>query len=420
MKLDKRIKIFWQILLILSFTSCYDEPVAPIKEGKQVFVYMIADNNLDYFAISDINEMEQGLLNTCNPDGEILVYVDRGNNGSPSHPYLMRIIPDSTLEVVSEILKVYPEQNSTDLDVFTEVLRDVDEITGIPYESRGLVMWSHGNSWLPPEVSLYSDRDKILDTTTVIHSKLKSFGLDENIANSSGYSEMDVIEMGKSLMPYKFDIILFDACFMGAIEVLYELKDVCDFIISSPTEILSAGFPYDQIIPDLLNNDFNAADVAQNKYSFYLKQNGILKSSSVSLVSTHNLELLASFFRNEFSKSVGIVNISQKGVLYNKDSLQQFDRLESEILFDMYDFVSKVCKANSCDNMKKEFDKVWNKSVIMSEHTPFMFGTLSLENCNGLSMYIPQNYDSREIINEYYKKYKWYEDSNIGNVFTDF
>ena len=123
--------LFIAILLLGCTKQDYPSPMQP---GRQVLVYMIADNNLDYFAVSDINEMEHGMLNLGGITGELLVYIDRGNNGSPAHPYLMRIVPDSSQQVVSEIIKVYPEQNSADPAVFSKVIIDVDDITDVPFE----------------------------------------------------------------------------------------------------------------------------------------------------------------------------------------------------------------------------------------------------------------------------------------------
>lgn len=101
---------------------------------------------------------------------------------------------------------------------------------------------------------------------------------------------------------------------------------------------------------------------------------------------------------------------------FNVDSLQQFDRLYAEFLFDMYDFTMRVCDNNDLADLQREFNTIWQKTVVMSAHTPYMFGTLSLENCNGLSMYLPQQYESRKDINEYYKKYKWYKESGLCNA----
>lgn len=408
---------FFLITLLLGCSK--EDHFISKQAGRQVLIYMIADNNLDYFAISDINEMEQGLLNAGDITGELLVYIDRGNNGSPSHPYLLRIVPDSSKQVVSDIIKVYPEQNSADPTVFSNVLTDIESITDVPFESKGLVMWSHGNSWLPPEVSLYSDRDKILDTIAVNnYGGLKSFGLDENIDNSRYYEEMDIIDMANVLSPYKYDFILFDACFMASIEVLYELKDVCDYIISSPTEILSAGFPYDDIAPELLSTPFCASSVANKKFTFYSGQRAILSSSSVSVVETQSLVQLASFIKQSISSSIHKVDISKPNTKYYVDSLQQFERLQAELLFDMYDFFERLCISHNQVELKGMFNSIWHETVVVSEHTPFMFGTLSLESCNGVSMYLPQEYETRKALNEYYKNFKWYEDSNLGSIFS--
>ncbi len=364
-------------------------------------VYMIADNNLDYFAMNDINEMEQGIAHADTSNSEVLVFIDRGANGKPSHPYLMKIVPDTTSQIKSEILKVYPEINSANAQTLQQVLSDVDELTPIRYQSKGLVLWSHGNAWLPPEVSLYSDRDKIVDTTSL--KKLKSFGLDEDFSDENQHKEMDIVEMAHVLSAYHFDYILFDACFMGTIEVAYELKDICDYIIGSPTEILSAGFPYHHIMPDLLANHFNPTTIARQKHEYYLAQKGILSSSSVSVVKTSQLEELASFYRTQFAKEVSNINISKEETLYHKDSLQQFDRLKAEFLFDLYHFTKKICESNQATALFSNFKSIWDETVIYQAHTPLIFGTLSLENCNGLSAYLPQSYETRKEIEKYYK-----------------
>ncbi len=405
------------LLLIVFISSCekdYNEPLQ--KQGRQLLVYMIADNNLDYFAINDINEMEQGLADTGTANNEVLVFIDRGANGKPSHPYLMRIVPDTTSQIKSEILKVYPEMNSANAQTLARVLSDMGELTGRQYQSKGLVLWSHGNAWLPPEVSLYSDRDKIVDTTSV--KKLKSFGLDENFPKANQHKEMDIKEMANVLSGYHFHYLLFDACFMGTIEVAYELKNVCDYIISSPTEVLSAGFPYHQIMPGLLANNFDPLFIARQKHEFYLAQKGILSSSSVSVIKTSNLGELASFYRTQFAKKISNIDISKEGALYNKNNLQQFDRLKVEFLFDLYDFTQKACEHNKQTDLFSNFKTIWDKTVIYEAHTPFILGALSLEKCNGLSVYIPQFYETRKEIEQYYKNLLWYEASNSKAIFS--
>ena len=407
------------LCIIIAFTSCQHEELELKSErGRQVLVYMIADNNLDYFAVRDINEMERGMGKDS--DSELFVYIDRGVNGKPSHPYLLKIISDTTENIVSKIILTYPEQNSADPKVLEQVIKDVSEISKNKNPPKGLVLWSHGNAWLPPAISLYSDRDKIIDTTTNV-SSIKSFGYDETLLDTeSGHREMDIIELAETLSPYHFDFILFDACYMGTIEVAYELKDVCNYIICSPTEILSDGFPYDKIVNKLFSQPLQFKAIAEDQHSYYNSQKGILKSAAICVVKTDGLDNLSTFFNNEFTNSISNISIEKKNLSYTKDSLQQFDRLGAEFLFDMEDFVSRICKQKNKMMLLNEFHKCWHETVIYEKHTKSIVGSLELKSCNGLSIYIPQNYPSREKIKEYYKKLSWYEASNSSKLFLHF
>jgi len=43
----------------------------------------------------------------------------------------------------------------------------------------------------------------------------------------------------------KFDLVAFDACMPGSVEVLYQLRDACDFMVGSPETTPISGFNYD-------------------------------------------------------------------------------------------------------------------------------------------------------------------------------
>lgn len=184
--IHKFLHLLTYISVILMIKGCTDKSNYQSKENKRVvLVYMVADNNLDYFAIEDINEMEEGLMES--PDEDLIVYLDRGMGGSPSHPYLLKINPDSTEQIVSKIIMTYPEQISTNKAVFDRVLKDAFSL--YEHNKKALVLWSHGNAWLPKDVSILSNRDKILDDTT------KSYALDE----SNGENRMDIIELADTI-----------------------------------------------------------------------------------------------------------------------------------------------------------------------------------------------------------------------------
>lgn len=407
---------------VLTLVTCQDsdemKEVPSERLGRRILIYMVADNNLDYFAIRNINEMEEGLFYTKNPIGEIWIYIDRGEQGSPSHPYLMKLKADTTTTVASRIFRTYPEQNSASPKVLKEVLDDVRKLSSKSVEKEGLVLWSHGNAWLPQSVSLYSDRDKLLSGTKTIQKTGKkeksSFGIDDvTIAGelTGSPKEMDIKELANTLKDEYFEFILFDACFMGAIEVVYELKDSANYIIASPTEILSFGFPYRYIIPTLLTENSSLIDVAKQKREFYTKLKGALKSSSVTVVDTKILPVLSEFLKEYFVKKLGFIDITEKGKLYSLKHLQQFDRLGADYLFDMKSFIEKVYTDRKENEEKHKFINLWRKVVSYESHTPYFMGALELKECGGLSMYILQNKPKRKKTNEYYKTLKWYKDT---------
>ena len=64
------------------------------------------------------------------------------------------------------------------------------------------------------------------------------------------------------------EYILFDACYMSSVEVAYELKDVTHYLIASPTEVISYGFPYITMGKHLLGTP-NYKGIADSFISFY-------------------------------------------------------------------------------------------------------------------------------------------------------
>lgn len=66
----------------------------------------------------------------------------------------------------------------------------------------------------------------------------------------------------------KFDLVAFDACMPGSIEVLYQLRDACDFMVGSPETTPINGFNYDAMARFMARNsaflpDQFAIDIAE-------------------------------------------------------------------------------------------------------------------------------------------------------------
>ncbi len=409
------LKIVFSISFILIFTSCKNElETLKITKSRFVLVYMIADNDLDYFAIQNINDMELGFK--ANENGDLFVYIDRASNTLPSHPYLLKISHDTTNVVTSKIVQTYPEQNSSDANILKKVLSDALLASDKTYSSMGLVLWSHGSAWLPSGTSLYSNRGDIFDSVSQ-SNRQKSFGLDFQTQSKYAVNEeMDIKSLAEVLDNYKFEFILFDACFMASVEVAYELRNSNKYFIASPIEVLSSGFPYNIIVPQLFKDELDPKSIAQSYYNYYSNQKGILNSGAVCAINSSELNELARVVNELCSKS-GTVQIDRLSNTLNIDSIQQYDRLKVGVLFDLKQFLGIESSAIGDEVLKTSIGGIWDKTIIAEYHTSNVLGTLSLKNCNGLSTFLPHKTSIN--VNNYYKTLSWYKASGYNKVFLD-
>lgn len=63
--------------------------------------------------------------------------------------------------------------------------------------------------------------------------------------------------------------MLFDACYMQSVEVIYQLRDRTDYFIGSPTEIPGPGAPYEAVVPALFSQDKPEINIAESYYTVY-------------------------------------------------------------------------------------------------------------------------------------------------------
>jgi len=348
------------VFFLFSFNSCHKHEVLKKDDpiSRTILVYMAADNDISEDAYADLEEMKQGF---AAKGTNLIVFIDPADDA----PQILEITPEG-----SKTVKVYPEFNSADAVKMGQVLSEM--ISMYPAREYGLILWSHGTSWLPAG------------------SRLRSFGHDSG-------KQMNIPDLANNL-PVHFDFILFDACLMGSVEVAYELKDKTDYIIASPTETIAEGFPYDRIIPRLIQPkiDFNA--VAQSYFDYYNVQQGAYRSATISVVETRYLPELAYSLKELFENNA--VNLQT----FDRTSVQRLDVFDEQYVFDLSDFVDKLFP----DANKTDFMVQLNRVVRYKNHTPQFLLEYHINTCCGLSCYIP--HPARNDLTAYYKTLKWYND----------
>ncbi|MEG1665162.1 MAG: clostripain-related cysteine peptidase [Mucinivorans sp.] len=398
------------LLIISLLISCRSEPQTEPEpqpsEGRTVLMYIIADNNLESFAIDDINEMEAAWAGSMGPKDNILVFLNRSHGRNQ----LYKIVEDNNIyNMSSPVIKDYPEEmDPTDPAVLRAVIDDVQRM--YPSKSYGLGMWSHGSGWVPsgdvPLESPQPEQKKIsrLDFAEPSMPEPKE-GTSYVIGITNRFRRsMEIDQMAKVLSGLHFDFIFFDACYMGSVELAYELRHVCDYLVSSVAEIVVKGAPYDLVAADMVRLPTREAVVtlATKYYNHCQAQSGNDQSSTISVVESSKLETVA----QELKK---IVTPNPRVPI---NSIQQFGRSDYVgIYHDLDDFVKQTWGTMAT----AQFSAALNQAVIYKAATAKMFQFLDIKTHCGLSAYIPRSYQ-RITLNAFITRYGWSKASGLDKM----
>lgn len=378
------------IFLVLSsfiFLSCVNEPEIITKKKRTVLVYMIASNSLgiNNYDAKDIKEMETGMLKYTKNDCRLLVYYVPYN----ADPYLFEIVKNKN-QVSRKIKKTYSRDiKSTTSQRMGEVINDLAKLA--PADDYGLVLWSHSDGWAR---SLGQGRSR----NHMIQSAASSgtYFLTRDFGEDSG-STMPVDELADVIPAGMFSFIYTDACYMGSIEIAYQLRNKTKYFIGSCALLPADGMPYDKNIPHFFEDEPNLTNACIETFDYYNNQSGAYRTNTISLIDCTKLNELAVICRriHDNEKSVDISSIQP----YTYD-------IPQNIYFDFKQYTSQI----SSPELIPEFENIIKEVVLYKAATPYIFGTLAIDpqKFSGVSTYILGRGNT---LNEnYYKTLDWYND----------
>lgn len=386
----QEILLFFIVIFLNS--SCQKDEDYSYPREHTVIVYMLANNDLYSNALSDIKEMESAWNNNYN--GNLIVIIEPKNGEGKIQ--VLEITHDNDIKSInSSTIKTYQGKSGVNPLDMNHMISDV--VQNYPSKQYSLILWSHATGWLPSNTILSVSKRAIVST------KSKSFGESNDI-------QMDIQELALGIPDNLFDIIIFDACFMGSIEVLYEIKDKSDYIIASPSEILSDGFPYRTVIPLLFEKEANVSLIGTAFFNYYDNQTGPYRSGTIGVIKTSELTELA------IKTKLLISEINDVDDLANKlANIQFYDRFKNKVF---YDFAQTIeCFYEKTDTKLSSFQNQLNETVIYKAYTPQFMDAFDIKNCSGLSCYIPDKDHASNIIS-YYKDLKWYDESGFNILFS--
>ena len=355
--------------------------------ARTVLVYIMAENNLSYFADLDLVEMYRSAAAV--PDScYMLAFVD-----ALSNPYICRFYRNAKGFAKCDTVYSFEDDfNSADTLHFNRVLDWV--ATEYPSKNLGLVMWSHGSGW------------------TRRLSCSRSIGADNEMNSEFGipYKSMEMEELAGSLgrLSAKVDYILFDACFMQSTEVAYELRNSAEWLIGSPAEIPANGAPYDRIMGELFSFPFNPDGLIKKYSKGYSSYLGVLLSA-VKCSAVDGLADATAAFVPAYFSSDSVVDYSDVFSYLSGGCFRDYNLYPE--YFDMNAVMLHRLPEDAYHAWKSAFDEAVPYKVASSKWLSGINDRNYVVNdsvYSGLSMYVPRNDVKYAGLNADFTTTRWY------------
>lgn len=352
------------------------EPEPPAKAPRTLLVYMVATNNLGTgrFDTADLDEMAKAAEAGDFGKSRVIAY-----HASPSGVVLKEITAEGT-----DTLKVYESgQVSVTIDRMREVIADTKEMA--PAEDYGLVLWSHASGWL---------QDGIEEPSV----QMRSYGQDGSINGK----KMNISSLAEAVKDAGFSFIYFDCCYMGSVEVMYEMRNCTNYMVASPAEIPANGMPYDLNLKYLLDTDISVEDaLVKAATSTYNTYNDVFKQgdcpNTMVVINTEGLDDLAITTRKIYEKAETTRN-------YDVD-YQKYSARYPSYYNDYGQYVESICND---PELSEQWNQAMAKTVKYAAASPWIWNVYPVEHYSGLSTFILE-VESFSTFKDY-DTLQWYKD----------
>lgn len=338
------------ILSILSLTfvffSCGKYKTPPVYTEQTVFLYMPWSDLYGYFK-KNIEDIESALMMKESESTRFVCFL--ASSQTEATLFEMRYFRKNFIKTE---LKKYNVGTFTTSDGIRSIIDTVKYHA--PSSKYSMIISSHGQGWLPTTAG--KPKKLILNkNNTETYWQTRYFGCSNSNFQINIPTFVDAIKQSNTF----FEYILFDACYMSNIEVAYDLKDVADYLIASPNEIMGYGFPY-ALMGEYLLDDVNYEAIVDEYYNFYLryaKPCGTIAVTDLSLV-----DGMADIMK-EINQSFDTSEIQN-------NKIQSMDGYNSTIYYDMGDYLDNLCDNSIIATKANEYLK---KLIPYSAHTKTFF-----------------------------------------------
>lgn len=343
--------IFILSLVFVVVTSCdKDDYPMPEYSEQTVFMYLPWSGNLTSHFKVNITDLEASIMKNGLNGQRVIVFLST----SPEEATLFEIVYRKG-NVERNTLKNYSNPAFTTAEGITSILNDVKSFA--PNNQYAMTIGCHGMGWIPVSRSKYRAMDMKM------HWDYEGIPMTRYFGGTSTEHQTDITTLAEGITNagIKMQYILFDDCYMSTVEVAYELKNVTDYLIGCPTEVMAYGMPYEKIGQYLIGNvDYNGiCNAFLEFYNEYTISSGELyPHGTIGVTKCSELDKLAEIM-NEINKNYTF-DSSKLG------DIQKMDGYTPVIFFDFGDYVSKLCPENE---LLVQFRNQLDHTVPYKKHT---------------------------------------------------
>lgn len=320
---------------LVSSCSEDDEDIAKEETYNQtIFMYMPWSGSEIYpYFLKNIEAFEAAIEDNGGADGaKFVVFISNSETKA-----LLIDIRYKGGKCVRDTLKSYDYATPT----FTTAAGIASIVTDMKAvgktESYSMIVGSHGMGWIPVGTDMVF-APKMAAAKRSGKPQTRYFG---DTSDTEYQTNVATLAEGIAATNTKMEFILFDDCYMSNIETAYELKDVCDHLIASTSEIMIAGMPYDDIGIDLIERNYKS--VCDKFYEFYSTYD--TPCGTIGVTDCSQIEPMAQLMKR--------INAAYPDGLESVGSIQKLDGITPTVFFDFGDYVRHLVDD---DALISEFD----------------------------------------------------------------
>lgn len=371
MQIKKLLTLFIAALVLMAGVSCSDDdspdvPDRPVTSvDHTLFMFFPWSNTL----LSDFRRTVQDMTTVVSRrtmhDERVIVYM-----ATSQREAVLFELKQRDGQCYTDTLRHYADSPFTSRSWLSALFSTITTLA--PATHYGMVIGCHGLAWVPVRgqqnvqgrqyapSSVHNDIQGLMhnDIQGLMHYDIQGPVTTRYIGGLNPETQIETSQLAGAMADAGLhtEYLLFDACYMSSVEVAYEFKDVTHYLIASPTEVISYGFPYLTMGNYLLGtpNYKGIVDSFINFYSSYSMPYG-----TVAVTDCTQLDALAYLAQQ--------INIASEGQP-EPDGVQTMDGYSPPLFYDLGHYMSLKSAASTV--LSSAFAAQLDKTVPYKGHTP--------------------------------------------------